>query len=220
MRKLFFIVIAMLMPAFASAQNVWEQDNKPKQKEQKAKKKALFESSKQAKAKDAPYLKGAVPEVDGKVEFDTIYTVPGKSKEQIYNFIHQYLLNQTTEEGQLDNLSKMVIEKPEEGTVAARYSEWLVFKKSALVLDQTRFNYNIIALCSDGKLEIRIKNLSYDYEEESTTQHYSAEEWIADKVAVNKKNTKLYPISGKFRRKTVDRVRYTFRTIDNELKAL
>jgi len=208
----------MLVPAFASAQNVWEQTEGPKQKEQKVKKKALFESKK--KAKDAAYLRGAVPEVDGKVEFDTIYTVPGKSKQQIYDYIHDYLLRQTTEEGQFDDLSKLVIEKPEEGTVAGRYSEWLVFKKSALVLDRTRFNYNIIALCSDGKLEIRIKNLSYDYEEESKTDHYTAEEWIADDVAVNKKNTKLYPISGKFRRKTVDRVKYTFRTIDKDLKSL
>ena len=35
---------------------------------------------------------------------------------------------------------------------------------------------------------------------------YKAEEWITNKYAVNKKGTKLLPISGKFRRKTVDRM--------------
>ena len=39
---------------------------------------------------------------------------------------------------------------------------------------------------------------------------YKAEEWITDKVAVNKKGTKLYPRSGKFRRMTVDRVEEIF----------
>ncbi len=39
---------------------------------------------------------------------------------------------------------------------------------------------------------------------------YKAEEWITDKEAVNKKGTKLYPRSGKFRRKTIDRVENIF----------
>ena len=42
--------------------------------------------------------------------------------------------------------------------------------------------------------------------------HYKAEEWISDKEAVNKKGTKLYPRSGKFRRKTVDRVEEIFQS--------
>ena len=40
--------------------------------------------------------------------------------------------------------------------------------------------------------------------------NYRAEEWITDKEAVNKKGTKLYPKSGKFRRLTVDRVEAIF----------
>ena len=39
---------------------------------------------------------------------------------------------------------------------------------------------------------------------------YKAEEWITDKEAVNKKGTKLYPRSGKFRRLTIDRVEEIF----------
>ena len=39
---------------------------------------------------------------------------------------------------------------------------------------------------------------------------YKAEEWITDKLAVNKKGTRLYPRSGKFRRMTVDRVEAIF----------
>ena len=37
-----------------------------------------------------------------------------------------------------------------------------------------------------------------------------AEEWITDSEALNKTQTKLYPRSGKFRRKTIDRVKEIF----------
>jgi colicin import membrane protein len=47
---------------------------------------------------------------------------------------------------------------------------------------------------------------------------YKAEEWITDEYAVNKKNTKLYPVSAKFRRKTIDRKDQIFETIRNVLK--
>ena len=35
-------------------------------------------------------------------------------------------------------------------------------------------------------------------------EKYSAEEWITDDMALNKKKTKLAPICGKFRRETID----------------
>ena len=39
---------------------------------------------------------------------------------------------------------------------------------------------------------------------------FKAEEWISDGEALNKAKTKLYPKSGKFRRKTVDRMEEIF----------
>jgi colicin import membrane protein len=44
-----------------------------------------------------------------------------------------------------------------------------------------------------------------------------AEEWISDEYAVNKKRTKLYPISGKFRRKTIDRKDFIFNKFETLL---
>ena len=52
--------------------------------------------------------------------------------------------------------------------------------------------------------------ISYDYDLSRKPTHYSAEEWITDKYAVNKKHTKLYPVSAKFRRKTIDRKDFIF----------
>jgi colicin import membrane protein len=44
-----------------------------------------------------------------------------------------------------------------------------------------------------------------------------AEEWITDQYALNKKGTKLSRISGKFRRKTIDRKDNIFERIDAAL---
>jgi len=58
-----------------------------------------------------------------------------------------------------------------------------------------------------------ITQISYYYNEDmdgNNGVHYKAEEWISDKEAVNKKGTRLYPRSGKFRRMTVDRVEAIF----------
>ena len=41
-------------------------------------------------------------------------------------------------------------------------------------------------------------------------ESYKAEEWISDAEAINKKGTKLYPRSGKFRIKTIDRIEEIF----------
>jgi colicin import membrane protein len=64
--------------------------------------------------------------------------------------------------------------------------------------------------CSDGEANVKMTRISYDYDTDRKPVHYTAEEWITDKYAVNKKHTKLYPISGKFRRKTIDRKDFIF----------
>ena len=57
----------------------------------------------------------------------------------------------------------------------------------------------------------------YLYEEQRTPQRLVAEGWITDKDAVNKKNTRLFPGSGKFRRKTIDRKDFLFNKFESLL---
>ena len=45
-----------------------------------------------------------------------------------------------------------------------------------------------------------------------------AEEWITDKNAVNKKGTRLLPMSAKFRRATIDRVKEIFAFIKQNIE--
>ena len=74
------------------------------------------------------------------------------------------------------------------------------------------------AQCSDGRADVKMLRIRYLYEEERNPQRMTAEEWITDKEAVNKKNTKLLPISGKFRRKTIDRKDFLFNKFESLLK--
>jgi len=50
----------------------------------------------------------------------------------------------------------------------------------------------------------------YLYDEERDAQTFQAEDWITDRYGLNKKQNKLARVSGKFRRKTIDRKDYLF----------
>ena len=206
MKKLFFTLL-MLVPM-----TLWAQDNTWERPE-------VDEQAEAAKAKenpDAKYLKGAVPEVNGKVVFTKHINAPGKSAAQIYDILLQYMerLAKTTNQIQ----SQVVTTDAQKHEIVGAYQEWLVFKKTALSLDQTRFFYVLQAQCSDGRADVKMLRIRYLYEEERNPQRMTAEEWITDKEAVNKKNTKLLPISGKFRRKTIDRKDFLFNKFESLLK--
>ena len=95
----------------------------------------------------------------------------------------------------------------------ARVDEYMTFHKMFFSLDRTRFRYLLSASVKGQKVSLIITQISYYYNEDMDGKngvHYRAEEWITDKAAVNKKGTKLYPRSGKFRRLTVDRTQEIF----------
>jgi colicin import membrane protein len=93
-----------------------------------------------------------------------------------------------------------------------------VFKNKPLNLDRTRLLYHLIADCRDGEATIKMTRIHYIYDEERQPQHYTAEEWITDKEALNKKGTRLLPVSAKFRRKTIDRKDFLFNKFESLLK--
>lgn len=161
---------------------------------------------------DSKYLDGAVPEENGIVLFQKSFSIPQKSKAEIY----------TTIKGYLQSLVANSIEAPTayarlnmdtQDTLAARCCEWMVFKKKPLYLDRTRFRYQINAFINGNKVRMQVTQISYYYGEDNEGSNgytIRAEEWITDKEALNKAHTKLYPKSGKFRRLTVDRVEEIF----------
>jgi len=135
--------------------------------------------------------------------------VPGKNGKQIYDIMQNQLRRLTKEEGQLEQ-SRMVLEDPSKLQLVGNYQEWLVFKNKPLNLDRTRLMYHLIVDCKDGEATVSMTRIVYLYDEERDPQTYYAEEWITDRYGLNKKMTKLARVSGKFRRKTIDRKDYLF----------
>lgn len=210
----------MLTPIGVMAQNSWEVPTE--QKTETTKKKALFE--RKSKDIDKKYLAGAVPLVDGKVTFTLDKDVVGRSADEIYDAVYKVLDNMAKQPNQVVELadrSKIAVENKSEHTIAAKYKEWLVFKNTVLSLDRTVFCYTIIAKATDGHLHLTLSRISYQYEQErpdTEGMNVTAEEWITDDTALNKKKTGLTKYSAKFRTKTIDRKDHIFETISDALR--
>lgn len=214
------IIIAMLacLPMAAMAQNTWELPESQTQQEVAKQTKKAEKQKAQKLGEDPRYLAGAVPVVDGKVVFTLEKDVPGMSADDIYQTIYNVLQGITEEEGQFPT-SKIAVVNKGQHTIAARMKEWLVFSNSFLSLDRTVFNYTLIAQATDGHFKLTMERISYDYERDrGTGMQTAAEDWITDKEAMNKSQTKLLKYSGKFRRKTIDRKDNIFGRVCNALK--
>ena len=210
MNKLVWTMLFVSIPMVSFSQNTWEK-KETKQQEAAAQ---VVEMAKPNP--DAKYLQGAVPVEDGKVVFRKEIDAAGKTAFQIYNIIGQFLQDETKEENQLN--STLIKADTTDYELGASYEEWLVFRSNAISLDRSRFYYVLKAKCMNGKAIIEMSHIKYLYEEERNPQRYKAEEWITDEEAVNKKNTKLLPVVGKFRRKTIDRKDYLFNKLSDLLK--
>ncbi|MCI6161679.1 MAG: DUF4468 domain-containing protein [Prevotellaceae bacterium] len=186
----------LFLPLCASAQGEWERPDVATREEAKT----------ELSHENGKYLEGAVSEVDGQVQWTLNLDVPDKNAQEIYDTMLAFLVRLTKEENQLDNSSVSLVNKKEH-VIVASMREWLVFKKNVLSVDRTKFNYTLVAACSDNHLKVDMIRLSYKYEEERVKggYYYKAEEWINDKNALNKKKTKLLGSCAKFRCKTIDR---------------
>ena len=193
MRRIILILL-VLMPVMAMANKTKEDKNAPK------------------------YLKGAVPVENGIVTFKKTFRVPGQTDAQLYESMLFYVKDNLVVKGIEDAWTRMLSEGKEDGVIAARVEEWMVFSKKFLSLDQTRFRYQINVTTGQGAVKITVTQVSYLYGEEwhenkptgTGGEIYRAEEWITDEHALNKKGTKVLSGSGKFRRKTIDRVNEIF----------
>lgn len=148
---------------------------------------------------DSYYLKGAVPEVNGKVLFSKEFNITGMSKGEVYAKVQEWMKARMQQNA---NKSSVAYENEERGQVAANGEEYIVFSNSILALDRTKVLYQMIANCDEGKCVLQIRNIRYDYPNEK--EIFVAEDWITDKVALTKDQSRLARGFAKWRRKTVD----------------
>ena len=206
MRKL-IIALLVCLPLAAAAQGNWEKPNQEKATPQKS-----------TEYQYAKYLGNVVPVVNGEVVWEKTF-VNSKNAEDNYNTMLSLLTAMTKEDIQLDKSNVSLVNK-EEHKIIGHYEEWMTFTNTFINLDRTRFIYTLTADCEDNKVTVRILRINYWYDENRNGgERYRAEEWITDEWALNKKKTRLSRLSGKFRRKTVDRVEEIFNNIGMKLGA-
>lgn len=217
MRKIIIALLACLPMMGMAQNNVWEIPDAPTQQQQIKK----VKKEKPKSTVDAKYLAGAVPEVDGKVVFTLDKDVPGQSADEIYQKVYAVMQQfvAETQDKDIDPGSRIVAVNKAEHTIVANMKEWLVFSSSFIQLDRTQMNYILVATASDHHINVTMQRINYAYEMNrgDNGMQVKAEEWITDKVGLNKKMTKLAKSSGKFRMKTIDRKDNIFSRISKAL---
>ena len=160
---------------------------------------------------DQKYLAGAVTEDDGKVVFSKEISMPSLSKDQIYDIMYSWAQQYFSEDGR-----RLVYSDKDKGDIAAVGEEYLVFQSTALSLDRSLINYRVTIECENNSAKIKMTGIRYEYNVsyQREPEKYTAEEWITDKFALNKKKDKLNRGNGKFRRKTIDLADEMFKSAD------
>ena len=139
---------------------------------------------------DPKYLAGAVTLTDGKVTFSKEIKAPGLSQDAIFNQLLEWAQERFKPDGKLNSF--VAYTNKDKGEIAVQAEEYVVFSSSALSL-------------KEGICDLEMTRIRYWYDEaRDGGERYTAEEWITDDMALNKKQTKLAPICGKFRRETID----------------
>jgi hypothetical protein len=228
MKKLLFF-LTIFLPLSLTAQNNWEipQEKQPTEtvKKEKAKKKDKKKDEAAAstqivggkvykiKEEDRPYLKGAVPEEDGKVVFSKDIDTNGMPAKQAFDIVYKGVEGLTKDKNQTEK-SRIALFNKEKNSVIATMSEWLVFSDKLLILDRSLFNYLLVADCYDGRVHVTMSRLTYDYGTGKSREFYNAESIITDSKTLKNNGTKLKKTNKKFRKATVDRMNEVFAELD------
>ena len=151
---------------------------------------------------ESRYDKGNVPVVNGRVYFEkTIPTLLGQAS--AYKRLNEWAQQRFSKPNVI--VSKFVTDDEANATLGVTAEEYLVFADRFFVLDRTRINYWVEIQCADGKATIKMTRINYWYEEERDGGlKFSAEEFITDEQAFNKKGDKMLKDQGKFRCGTID----------------
>lgn len=159
--------------------------------------------------------KGAVPVVGGKVVFaDSVSIISGHTPQQI-NAVARAWVEKLLGNG--DKARNRVVSDNGTEVVAAAQME-IVFQKNALSYDKAMMSYVLTLNSTAEKCVLKMDRIKYNYDDGSGYDTILAEDYITDEQAVNKKGTRLYPVTGKFRRKTIDAAEEIFSSFREGLK--
>ena len=155
---------------------------------------------------DPKYGRGAVPEDEnGNVYFTTAVKIPDNMSEDVcYNI----LLNWAKGRFALPyaNAGRILNEDATTRRFIFHVDQMIVFKSTSFVADESKIAYNFSVAVKNGEFTMTMTDIKYRYEEgrETGGKSFTAEDWITDSEAFNRKGTKFLKSTGKFRIKTID----------------
>ena len=143
-----------------------------------------------------------IPVKNGKVTFEETIPAEGYTAKQVRNIIDTWIKERFVKP---TIISVKQFESNDPQTTILKGEEYIVFKKTALVLEQARIYYYLTLTANEGSCTFNMSRITYWYDDEDDNGGIKmiAEEWITDKNAINKKG-KLKKFEGKFRNKTIE----------------
>lgn len=162
------------------------------------------------------YLKGAVPEIDGKVVFSKSISVSNSvSDDKLFDLMSDWAMKNYSGEGTETN--RIVLSDPQKKNIACLGEKALVFKSTALSLDRTFMSYQLIIEVENHTSKVSLRNIKFLYNDGNKERLFPAEDMITDKVALNKQGSKLNRYYDKFRIHTIDSIGILFNSIEAHL---
>ena len=154
---------------------------------------------------DAKYLVPLPLEPTGQVYLERVLTLPeGTNTEETVAKLKDWM-DRCMKDSRIISSTPVEVEEP--NTLQMMVNQEIVFSQSFLTLDNGQMNYLLQTSVKDGKIILQMRRISFRYNGDNPDRkmlRISAEEYIADKVALNKKGDKIIRAYRKFRVKTVD----------------
>ena len=165
---------------------------------------------------DSKYMTGAVPERDGYVVLSRTIELPtGISKDEVMQRVSSWL-DRCSKDERMHFAQRLP--NPSDNEMQHTYSMELTFSKSVLAHDFCDITYVLAVRYEGTSLIMEMSRINYKYRENDRVNKYTAEEMITDKMALNKKKTKLIFGFKKFRIKTIDLIDELQISLQNEFK--
>lgn len=164
------------------------------------------------KKTDPKYLAGAVPEVDERVVFSkTIEPKSSLSDSDLYALMVKWAEANYVDNEEEGTKNRVLLIEEENKNIICYGEKIFTFRKNAIVWDRTKMIYQLTMTVNNGKCDVSVRNIKYEY---SQDRGGVAEEFITDKIALNKKKDKLNRYFDKFRVSTIDYLDEVYASMD------
>ena len=107
------------------------------------------------------YLTGAVPVVNGYVQFDKTYYVKNKSKAALMDSLRNYVQRELVDGEEQLPQARITEVSPDSGIIAASIEEYMYFKRTNWQIHRVRFYYQLVFHVTDGQFDVTMRRLHY-----------------------------------------------------------